>query len=71
MVGSGNVGPLTNVLNVNGLVFDIVDEPALPRAAKSGLWSGLSRVVKYPDGKVIFDATLRDDDLYEVNPMDL
>ena len=48
MLGIGDVGPLTNVLHVEGLVFDLVSEPALARAGMSGSWSGLSRVVKYP-----------------------
>ena len=29
----------------------------------------MSRVVKYPDGKVFLEATLAHDDLYKVNPM--
>ena len=71
VLGIGDVGPLTNVLHVEGLVFDLVSEPALARAGMSGSWSGLSRVVKYPDGKVFLEATLGNDDLYEVNPMHL
>ena len=53
---------MTNVLHVEGLVFDIVSEPALARAGMSGTWSGLSRVVKHLDGKVFFEATLGHDD---------
>ena len=68
-LGTGDVGPLKNVLHVEGLIFDLVSEPALARARMSGTWSGLSRVVKQPDGKVFFEATLCNDDLYEVNPM--
>ena len=53
-------------------MFDLVSEPALARAGMSGSWAGMSRVVKYPDGKVCsLEDTLADDDLYEVNPMHL
>ena len=71
VLGTGSVGPLRKVLHVEGLVFDLVSEPALARAGMSGSWAGVSRVVKYPDGKVFLEATLADDDLYEVNPMHL
>ena len=64
VLGTGDVGSLTNVLHVEGLVFDLVSESALARADISGSWSGLSRVVKYPDGKVFLEATLCHDDLY-------
>ena len=47
VLGTGDIGPLTNVLHVEGLVFDLVSEPALARATMSGSWSGLSRVAKY------------------------
>ena len=50
-------------------MFDLVSEPALARADMSSLWPGLIRAVKYPDGKVFLEATLCDDNLYEVNPM--
>ena len=69
VLGTGSVGPLKNVLHVQGLVFDLVSEPALARAGMSGTWAGVSRVVKYPDGKTFLEATLADDDLYEVNPL--
>ena len=68
-LGTGSVGSLRKVLHVEGLVFDLVSEPALARAGMSGSWAGVSRVVKYPDGKIFLEATLADDDLYEVNPM--
>ena len=72
MLGTGDVEPLTIVvcIEVEGLVLDLVSKPASSLAGMSGLWSGLSRVVKYPDGKSLLEATLCDD-LYEANPMHL
>ena len=71
VLGTGDVGPLTNVLHVEGLTFDLVSEPALARCGRSGSWPGLSCAVKYPDGEVFLVATLCVDNLYEVNPMNL
>ena len=67
----GEVGSLENVLHVEGLVFDLLSEPALARAGMTGSWSGLSQVVMYPFGKVFLEATLCDDDLHEINPVHL
>ena len=36
ILSTGDVGPLTNVLHVEGHVFDLVSEPALARAGMSG-----------------------------------
>ena len=69
VLGTGDVGLLNNVLYVEGLVFYLVSKPALARSGMSGAWSGFISVVKQPDGKVFLEATLGDDDLYEVNPM--
>ena len=40
VLGTGSVGPLRHVLHVQGLVFDLVSEPALVRAGMSGTWAG-------------------------------
>ena len=54
---------------MQGLVFDLVSEPAFARAGMSVTWPGVGRVFKYPDGKIYLEATLADDDLYEVNQL--
>ena len=52
-------------------MFDLSSEPALARAGMYDSWAGVSRVVKYPDGKGILEPALAEDDLYEVNSMHL
>ena len=54
VLGTGSVGPLRKVLLIEGLVFDLVTEPALARAGMSGSWAGVSKVVNYPDVKVFW-----------------
>ena len=66
MLGSGDVGLLTNLLHINGLLYDLVSEPVLTSAGMFGTWSSLSCVVKHIVGKVSLEATLYDDDLYKV-----
>ena len=68
-LGTGDIGPLTNLLHAEGFVFELVSESALDRLGVSGTWLSLNHVVKHPDGKEFLEATLGDDDLYEVNSM--
>ena len=53
----GSVGLLKNVLHVQGLLVDLVSQPALARAGMSGTCAGVRRIVKYPDGNVFLEAT--------------
>ena len=46
VLATGSVGPLTNFLHEQVIVFDLVSEPALARAGLSGTWAGIYRVVK-------------------------
>ena len=46
-----------------------MSEPASARAAMSSSWVGVSRVVKFPDGKVFPEATYAIADVNEDNPM--
>ena len=71
VIGTGSVAPLRKVRHVERLVCDPVSKPVFAKDGMSGSWAGVRRVEKYPDGKEFLEATLADDDLYEVILMHL
>jgi hypothetical protein len=66
--GIGNVGKLTDVLHVEGLVFDLVSESWCDKQGMQGHWGGGVRYVEDTDGSIFYTAYL-EEGLYIVNPV--
>jgi len=65
----GDVGPLTDVLHVPNLVFDLVSEPMLARQGMQGAWADDWKTIRTREGRLFLVAHLNAHNLYEVNPM--
>ena len=69
VIGMGDVGPLTDVLHVPNLVFDLVSEPMLARQDMQGAWADDWKTIRTREGRLFLVAHLNAHNLYEVNPM--
>ena len=65
--GRGTVGPLTNCLHVEALVFCLVSESQLDRQLFRMESGGGIRTFKYHDGKIFLVAQLTHRNLYEID----
>ena len=69
VIGMGDVGPLTDVLHVPNLVFDLVSEPMLARQGMQGAWADDWKTIRTREGRLFLVAHLNAHNLYEVSPM--
>ena len=69
VLGIGSVGPLTGVLHVHHLVFDLVSEPMLAELGMRGMWQDAWKTVHTRDGTLFYTAQLNVHKLYEIDPV--